>query len=151
MSGLIGVPELRSRLQAVGNTRDLARLLALTVLAEQKRTIPRATGASGRSLHIEHLTSRGADIVATGGAVFQEEGTRPHTILPRTAKVLRFAVGAEGRRLSGRPRSGARVVFAKRVRHPGTKGVHWAARGITTAARTIQMAGAVIKRWNDAA
>ena len=151
MSGLLGARELRSRLQAVGNTRDLARVLALTVLAEQKRTIPRATGASGRSLHIEHLTNRGADIVAVGGAVFQEEGTRPHTIVPRNAKVLRFAPDASGRRLSGRPRKGARVVFAKRVRHPGTKGVHWAARGIQAAARTIQLAGAVITRWNEAA
>lgn len=151
MSGLKGADQLVSRLRAVGNTRDLNRQMGLLVLAEQKRTIPRATSASGRSGHIEHLTARGVDVVFTGGAVYQEEGTRPHTILPRKAKALRFAASAEGRRLSGRPRKGARVVFAKRVRHPGTKALHWAARGIKSAAQTLRLASSVIDRWNSAA
>lgn len=34
-------------------------------------------------------------------------GTRPHTIVPRTAKALRFVAGGE-------------VVYTKRVAHPGT-------------------------------
>jgi hypothetical protein len=37
------------------------------------------------------------------------EGTRPYTIVPKTARALRFQVGK-------------RVVFAKRVRHPGLRG-----------------------------
>jgi hypothetical protein len=36
------------------------------------------------------------------------DGTRPHIIRPRRAKALRFEVGGG-------------VVFAKRVRHPGTR------------------------------
>lgn len=44
-------------------------------------------------------------------AVFIEEGTRPHIIRPRVARVLAFDVG--GRR-----------VFAKVVHHPGTQGHH---------------------------
>lgn len=39
---------------------------------------------------------------------FVLDGTRPHVIRPRRAKALRFEVGGE-------------VVFAKRVRHPGTR------------------------------
>jgi hypothetical protein len=41
-------------------------------------------------------------------AHFVLNGTRPHTILPNKKKVLRFTVGG-------------RIVFAKRVDHPGTK------------------------------
>lgn len=39
---------------------------------------------------------------------FVLEGTRPHVIRPKRAKALRFEVGGE-------------VVFAQRVRHPGTR------------------------------
>lgn len=41
-------------------------------------------------------------------AAFVNDGTRPHTIRPRTKQVLRFQVGG-------------RVVFAKVVNHPGTR------------------------------
>lgn len=39
---------------------------------------------------------------------FVLDGTRPHIIVPRRAKALRFTVGGD-------------VVFARRVRHPGTQ------------------------------
>lgn len=41
-------------------------------------------------------------------ALWQEKGTRPHVIRPRTRKVLRFRTGGE-------------VVFAQKVNHPGTE------------------------------
>ena len=49
-------------------------------------------------------------------AVFVEKGTRPHVILPRRpGGVLRFSVGIA-------PAVGlGRVVFTKRVHHPGTR------------------------------
>lgn len=40
---------------------------------------------------------------------FPDTGTRPHVIRPRRAKVLRFVVGG-------------RVVYARKVNHPGTSG-----------------------------
>lgn len=40
-------------------------------------------------------------------AIWIHEGTRPHEIRPRRAKALRFTIGT-------------RVVFARRVWHPGT-------------------------------
>lgn len=43
-------------------------------------------------------------------ALIEHEGTRPHVILPKKAKVLRFPVRGGG------------IVFAKRVNHPGTTG-----------------------------
>ena len=41
-------------------------------------------------------------------AAFVNDGTRPHIIRPRTARVLRFEVGG-------------RVVYARVVHHPGTR------------------------------
>lgn len=43
-------------------------------------------------------------------ALIHHEGSRPHVILPRKAKALAFV-----------PRGSNRLVFAKRVNHPGTK------------------------------
>lgn len=45
-------------------------------------------------------------------ARYVDEGTPPHLIRPRSARVLRFE--ADGG-----------VVFARRVQHPGTRPTHW--------------------------
>lgn len=45
------------------------------------------------------------------------DGSRPHIIRPRRAQVLRFNVGG-------------RIVFAKVVHHPGTKGTHFLDRAL---------------------
>lgn len=60
-------------------------------------------------------------VIATDDEIFayQNDGTKPHTILPRQRRVLRFQAGGG-------------TVFARRVRHPGTKAQHWT---ITIAAR----------------
>lgn len=42
-------------------------------------------------------------------AIFVEKDTKPHIIVPRNAKVLRF------------PKNG-KIVFAARVKHPGSRG-----------------------------
>lgn len=46
-------------------------------------------------------------------APFVEDDTRPHTIVPRRAKALRFRAWPSGQ-----------VIYAKLVRHPGTTGQH---------------------------
>jgi hypothetical protein len=45
------------------------------------------------------------------------DGSRPHIIRPRSKQVLRFNVGG-------------RIVFAKVVHHPGTKGTHFLDRAL---------------------
>jgi hypothetical protein len=45
------------------------------------------------------------------------DGTRPHIIVPRRAKALRFEAGGS-------------IVFAKRVRHPGTRPNNFLARAL---------------------
>lgn len=43
-----------------------------------------------------------------GYAIYMHRGTRPHVILPRQAKALRFVVNG-------------RIVYAAKVNHPGTR------------------------------
>lgn len=52
--------------------------------------------------------------VATDDAIFryQDAGTPPHEIRPRARRMLRFSVGGT-------------EVFARRVRHPGTRAQHY--------------------------
>ena len=78
----------------------------------QART-PVDTGRLRKSVSV-NITGGGAFMQVTVGsdveyARWVEEGTRPHVIVPRRARALRFLVGG-------------RVVFARRVMHPGTQG-----------------------------
>lgn len=54
--------------------------------------------------------------------LYEDQGTRPHVILPRNRTYLRF-VSSTGQ-----------VVFAKRVQHPGTVGSHFIERSMIYAA-----------------
>lgn len=95
--------ELRQGLQAIlKDVRDTAR-----------REAPKRTGALARSIgYTTRQTgpnSVSGTVQATAKhAVFVAEGTRPHLIVPRRARFLRFVVGG-------------RVVYARVVRHPGTR------------------------------
>ena len=151
MSELIGAGALQSRLTAIGHTERMLGQLALRVVAEQKRVVPRKTGNLGRSIHVGSITATHATVIASADyAAFTNFGTRPHVILPVRRKALRFAVGANAR-LSGSPRKGGAVIFAKRVRHPGTRGIHWAERGAETAALRGGLANIIVSAWNGAA
>lgn len=59
------------------------------------------------------LTKKSSGLVMTVGsgnkiAFWHHEGTKPHTILPKTAKTMRF-------------NSRGKIVYAKVVNHPGTR------------------------------
>lgn len=72
------------------------------------------------------FTSRGpyVDVLAGGGGVnytmYEHDGTRPHIIRARKAKMLRFTVGGK-------------VTFRKQVFHPGTKGSHFLTKALPAA------------------
>lgn len=70
------------------------------------------TGALRQSIHYK-LTRSSRGLVALVGsdnrvALMHHQGTRPHIIMPKTAKTLRFY-------------SRGRIVYAQVVRHPGTQ------------------------------
>lgn len=123
-------------------TRELVRRFADEVFGEATSDMENELreaaplGATGE-------TRRGVSVIETGGGDFfaatalsigkggdfVEDGTAPHVILPRNAKVLRF-LGGSGRISTASPNQrvatkGGGVVFAKIVHHPGTPARPW--------------------------
>lgn len=96
---------------------DAARKFARAVRIVDDRldkSVPVKTGRLKRSRRTR--LSTGGDLlsaeisysVSPDYGQFLDEGVKPHVIRPRRAKVLRFVVGGK-------------VVFARRVMHPGTR------------------------------
>jgi hypothetical protein len=69
----------------------------------QHRTGKIKSGTNGRKIGNRMVVSN-----AVPYASYLELGTKPHTITPRSASALRFTVSGS-------------AVFARRVRHPGTR------------------------------
>jgi hypothetical protein len=147
-----GIPQLRVRIEAITPNRELLRTIALSAVREQKLLVPRKTGNLGRSIHIGAVTPTRAETIASADyATFVETGTRPHTIRPRNRKALRWAASAGDARLSGTPRSGGRVRFAKRVQHPGTRAQPYMIPGARKAVEGAGLKNVVVTAWNEAA
>lgn len=71
------------------------------------------TGKLARSIRATRVKSNEYRLEATAPyAGYVEHGTKPHIITPRNGSFLRFVVGGK-------------VVYARRVRHPGTKPTHF--------------------------
>ena len=154
---LVGAEALQRRLRAISGpdaSRQRMRLLGIEVQGRAKRTVARKTGNLGRTIQMTDLTPTSVTIEAGAnyaGAV--ELGTRPHIIRPVRARALRFAATSGGARLTGSPRKGADVVFARRVHHPGTKAQPFlrpAAASALSDAGDIVL-GHVVIGWNQGA
>ena len=82
----------------------------LVILA--KRDVGVETGKLRQSIHYTVLTGASGLILHVGSndpiALIHHEGTRPHIIMPNRSRALRF-------------RQGGTMVFARQVRHPGTR------------------------------
>lgn len=90
--------------------RAAAPLLARSLTG----TAPTRTGALRRAITVRPSGLRAAVDVNVPYATFLTEGTRPHPIVARRASVLRFFWGRIGK-----------VVYFRRVNHPGTKPNLW--------------------------
>jgi hypothetical protein len=147
-----GIPQLSARLNAIMPGTTLLPKLALAVVREQKLLVPRKTGNLGRSIHVGSITPTQAETIASADyAAFVELGTRAHEIRPRRRKALRFAASSGDARLSGTPRSGGRVRFAKRVQHPGTRAQPFMLPGAKKAVAGLGLKAIVVDLWNRAA
>ncbi len=147
-----GVPQLRARITAITPNEKLLRSIALSAVREQKLLAPRRTGNLARSIHIGSVTPTRAETIASANyAAYVEQGTRAHDIRPRTRKALRFPASRADARLSGAPRKGGRVRFAKRVQHPGTRARPFMIPGAKAAVAAAGLIASVVKAWNDAA
>lgn len=111
----------------LGGVRD--RAVALT-----RDEAPARTGELRRGIHasIRRNPIRLDVFSPVPYTTYVLKGTKPHTIFPRFARVLRFAVGGK-------------IVFARRMRHPGTRPNRFDARAfgrllpeLTAAAQRIK-------------
>jgi hypothetical protein len=70
------------------------------------------TGRLKGSIHVRQGRRGPGQYVEVGSpyshALMHHEGTKPHVIMPKRASVLRFAAGG-------------RIVYTRKVNHPGTK------------------------------
>ena len=152
MSVIVGLSALEKRMVAVSHPRGVMQMLGLVTVREAKLLVHRKTGNLGRSIRVQSVTDTSATIIAGARyAGFVEFGTRAHEITPRARKALRWAASPAGRRLSGAPRVGAAVVFAKRVHHPGTKPYPFLVPGARRAVAGSGLRDVVIDAWNGAA
>ena len=152
---IIGQAALERRLAAIASARTpqaLLRSLAVLVVQNAKVAVPRRTGNLARSIQVGQASATSATVVAGASyAAFVELGTRPHEITPAAKSALRFAASAGGARLSGSPRKGAAVVFAKRVHHPGTKPHPFMLPAARKAVADAHLDDVIVGLWNGAA
>ena len=134
-----GLPQLRKRLDAIGELGPFMRDIALDAIGEQKKRAPVKTGNLRRSIRLGRITARSAETIAGANyAAYVEFGTKPHEIRPRSKRALRWKDKGGGFR------------FATRVNHPGTRAKPYMIPG-AEAAIAATGASQIVKRWNRAA
>lgn len=134
----IVVPELNEMRQRFGHAPEVVReeqyraMQVATLVAEGEvaRRTPVKTGRARNSI-TSRVEQRGDTVYGTVENLPLkyirplEFGSRPHTITPTHAKALRFSMGG-------------RIVFAKSVHHPGTRGAHMFRDGMRAAEPQIR-------------
>lgn len=105
-----------SKSQPIG--KDLyKRGLKLQALA--RKSAPKDTGALAKSISVKyHIVGLNPHVIVgayTSYAYMVHEGTRPHPINAKPERLLRFVVNG-------------RVVYAKKVQHPGTRPTRYLSR-----------------------
>jgi hypothetical protein len=145
-----GYDALQARLKRLGHVdAPLLRLLGKAAVREAKALVPRKTGNLGRTIGSEVAGSFSVRLFAHANyAAAVEHGTKAHDIRPKTKKALRFAAGAGGARLTGSPRKGADVVFARVVHHPGTKPHPFLLPGAQAAIEGSGLAKEIVAVWD---
>lgn len=162
-----GKRQLKARFTALKEGKPMLRRVQLAAVQEAKYRVPRKTGNLGRTIRVGDLRGDYMEIVAggtrdVGYAAAVEFGSKPHDIVPRSAKVLAWpnTRGGAKVRLSGRlrrseyvkgtdrARKGA-LAFARRVKHPGTRAQPYLGPGLKKAVGDLT--GIIVDIWNDAA
>lgn len=87
------------------------------------------TGALRRSIYtlVEKRPLSGTVGVGEKYGIFVELGTKPHVITPKRGRMLRFKINGQ-------------YVYARRVNHPGTKGLYFMKEGLEASLPTIDRA-----------
>ena len=95
-----------------GEVGKYLRKRGALIVAAAKRQVGVDTGALRNSIKSIHLRDSRSQYLWIGSnenhALMHHEGTKPHTIVPREAPILRFT-------------SGSRIIYSREVQHPGTR------------------------------
>jgi hypothetical protein len=157
VSDLEGYSQLQARLHAIGQTQDMMRQVGLATVAGAKRTVPRKTGTTGRTIRLAHFDKDSARVTVGGAGVFIELGTKAHDIVPVRKKALRWPAQGTPRTLAGRARTGAvrslgkgAYAFAKKVHIKAKAARPFLVPSAEKALADFGLQG-IVKRWNDAA
>lgn len=114
-------PVLGAQQVAVQQASRVMGGLGRSIVRNARGRVPVRSGELRDSIGSTLSTTSSAvrlEVFATAPhARFVHEGTRPHEIRPRHARALRFQIGG-------------RVIFAQRVRHPGTRAVPFLAAAV---------------------
>lgn len=136
---LKGTPEFKARLRAAGQMfKPYGREWADEYVVVARQIVPVATGKTRMSIRRRNANQRKATVVAMFTAIFIDQGTKAHTIVPKRARGLYFTDG-------GSP------VFVSRANHPGMRARPFRERAMNEAIRRKPMADRLIKEWNGAA
>lgn len=104
--------------------RDLYKR-GLALQAKARRSAPKDTGRMAASIRVDYHTSLNPHVVIgayTSYSYMVHEGTRPHTIQGGVGRLLSFNVGGK-------------IVYARKVNHPGTRPTRFLTRHLAAAVR----------------
>ncbi len=136
---LIGAEQLKARLKATRLAfKPMGKDWAQATARGSERAAPQRTGKLSRSFKVKSATQRKATVVAIFYARFVNRDTSAHVIKARNSPSLIFIIGG-------------RTIFAKSVRHRGTRGTRFVDRAATRALREHVDADALIEAWNKGA
>jgi len=152
---IIGIKQLRARLDAVKTNKGALRLVAQQGVKEAKFLVPRKTANLARTIRVGTVTDTTATVVAggttkVGYAIYVERGTRPHVIRSKPGGPP-LSWGGK-RTLAGGLRKGSKPTnFARSVRHPGTRAQPYLVPGVRRALQKAGLKKAIVKAWDEAA
>lgn len=113
--------------------REILEQGSAVIENDLQRNVPVRTGRLRDSITREVYDDRAIIRTNSGYGRFVNNGTRPHDIFPRFGRFLRFEING-------------RVIYAKRVRHPGFTGRRFVE---TTLSESVPKIMELIRRFWD--
>ncbi len=140
MSGkLVGAPQLRARLKAIGTVfKPYGRIWADDTAENMRREVPVRTGALRRSLRRKNATAKRATVAGAYWSNFIDAGSKEHDIFARRKPFLVFQAGGS-------------TIFAKRVHKQRIAAKPFKRRAALKALHDNPMSDELKRLWNQAA